>query len=92
VERRTLRHRPIMRLAQLLSLVAVAGVVSASTQLIQPSTFTVPGPFPTSVFSKYFNSPTATSAQPQPVVSDPVLVAYLLFPLSLLQIFHDSAM
>jgi sphingomyelin phosphodiesterase len=39
-----------------------------------PSAFTAPGTFPTSVYSKYFNSPTATSAQVQPVISDPVLV------------------
>lgn len=39
-----------------------------------PSAFTAPGVFPTSAFSKYYNSPTATSAQVQPVVSDPVLV------------------
>jgi len=45
---------------------------------IQPSTFTAPGTFPTSVFSKYYNTPTATSAQPQPVISDPVTVGSLL--------------
>ncbi|KIJ54050.1 hypothetical protein M422DRAFT_73723 [Sphaerobolus stellatus SS14] len=38
-----------------------------------PLTFTAPGAFPTSVYSKYYNSPTATSAQVQPVISDPVL-------------------
>ncbi|KAF9486347.1 Metallo-dependent phosphatase [Pholiota conissans] len=70
-----------MRLARLLSLPAVAGVGCVSGQLITPSTFTVAGPFPTSVFSKYYNSPTATSAQPQPVVSDPVL--HEVFPLAL---------
>ena len=37
--------------------------------LIQPSTYTVPGAFPTSAFSKYYNNPTATSAQPQPGMS-----------------------
>lgn len=76
-----------MLLARFLTLAAAAGVASASTQLIQPSTFTVPGPFPTSVFSKYFNSPTATSAQPQPVVSDPVLVEYRLLTWLFLQTF-----
>ena len=39
-----------------------------------PSEFTAPGAFPTSVFASYFNNPTATSAQPLPVISDPVLV------------------
>ncbi|KAF4611481.1 hypothetical protein D9613_004138 [Agrocybe pediades] len=48
---------------------------------IQPSTFTAPGAFPTSVFTKYYNSPTATSAQPQPVISDPV--NHVTYPLSL---------
>ena len=47
---------------------------TATSVNIQPSTFTAPGTFPTSVFSKYYNIPTATSAQPQPVVSDPVTV------------------
>ncbi|KAF8079019.1 Metallo-dependent phosphatase-like protein [Lyophyllum atratum] len=39
---------------------------------ISPTNFTAPGVFPTSVFAKYYNNPTATSAQVQPVVSDPV--------------------
>ncbi|KIK07363.1 hypothetical protein K443DRAFT_627618 [Laccaria amethystina LaAM-08-1] len=49
--------------------------LSLSTGLaasIQPSTFTAPGAFPTSAFTGYYNDPTATSAQPQPVISDPV--------------------
>ncbi|KAI0756580.1 sphingomyelin phosphodiesterase [Daedaleopsis nitida] len=37
-----------------------------------PSVFTAPGAFPTSLYRHYYNSPTATSAQPQPVISDPV--------------------
>ncbi|KAH9858229.1 sphingomyelin phosphodiesterase [Lenzites betulinus] len=37
-----------------------------------PSAFTAPGAFPTSAYKHYYNSPTATSAQPQPVISDPV--------------------
>jgi hypothetical protein len=37
---------------------------------IQPSTFTVPGAFPTSVFQDYYNSPTGTSEQVQPIISD----------------------
>ncbi|KAF8495085.1 sphingomyelin phosphodiesterase [Gautieria morchelliformis] len=44
-----------------------------ATLTFGPSTFTAPGAFPTSAYSKYFNSPTATSAQVQPVISDPVL-------------------
>ncbi|PIL31549.1 hypothetical protein GSI_06251 [Ganoderma sinense ZZ0214-1] len=37
-----------------------------------PSAFTAPGAFPTSLYKHYYNNPTATSAQPQPVISDPV--------------------
>jgi hypothetical protein len=48
---------------------------------IQPSTFTAPGAFPTSVYNTYYNSPTATSAQVQPVISDPV--THKNYPLSL---------
>jgi hypothetical protein len=40
-----------------------------------PSTFTAPGAFPTSLYQHYYNSPTATSAQVQPVISDPVTVS-----------------
>ncbi|KAG7099737.1 hypothetical protein E1B28_001552 [Marasmius oreades] len=48
---------------------------------IQPSTFTVPGAFPTSVYAKYYNNPTATDAQVQPVISDPI--THKTYPLSL---------
>ncbi|KAJ7110353.1 Metallo-dependent phosphatase [Mycena crocata] len=37
-----------------------------------PSVFTVPGAFPTSAFTKYYNNPTGTASQVQPVVKDPV--------------------
>ncbi|KIJ65063.1 hypothetical protein HYDPIDRAFT_27793 [Hydnomerulius pinastri MD-312] len=47
----------------------------------QPSAYTVPGAFPTSLYSQYYNNPTATSAQPQPVISDPV--THEVFPYSL---------
>ncbi|KAF9245896.1 Metallo-dependent phosphatase-like protein [Melanogaster broomeanus] len=47
----------------------------------QPSAYTVPGAFPTSLYSEYYNDPTATSAQPQPVISDPV--THEVFPYSL---------
>ncbi|SRR6266436_3095573 len=39
-----------------------------------PSSYAPPGAFPTSLYNSYYNNPTATSAQPQPVISDPVLV------------------
>lgn len=46
----------------------------ASSIALGPSTFTAPGAFPTSVYSYYYNSPTGTAAQAQPIVSDPVNV------------------
>ena len=46
-----------------------------SSEAFGPSAFTAPGAFPTSLYKHYFNSPTATSAQPQPVISDPVTVS-----------------
>ncbi|KAL0580838.1 hypothetical protein V5O48_001214 [Marasmius crinis-equi] len=48
---------------------------------IKPSTFTVPGAFPTSVYTKYYHNPTATDVQVQPVISDPV--THKTYPLSL---------
>jgi hypothetical protein len=46
-----------------------------------PSSYAVAGAFPTSLYSHYYNNPTATSAQPQPVISDPV--THEIFPFSL---------
>jgi len=37
--------------------------------------YTASGVFPVTAFSSYYASPTATSAQPQPVISDPVSVS-----------------
>ncbi|PPQ90943.1 hypothetical protein CVT25_008254 [Psilocybe cyanescens] len=54
------------------SFVQLVAGISVAFASIQPSTFTVPGAFPTSAFTKYYNQPTATSAQPQPVISDPI--------------------
>ncbi|KAI9511897.1 Metallo-dependent phosphatase [Russula earlei] len=45
----------------------------ASSLSYGPPSYTLPGAFPTSLYSSYYNDPTATSAQPQPVVSDRVL-------------------
>ncbi|KAG1817992.1 sphingomyelin phosphodiesterase [Suillus subaureus] len=39
---------------------------------IDPTTYTASGAFPTSLYGTYWNDPTATSAQPQPVITDPV--------------------
>ncbi|KAH9944018.1 sphingomyelin phosphodiesterase [Epithele typhae] len=46
-----------------------------------PFAVTAKGAFPTSLYSHYFNNPTATSAQPQPVISDPV--THKTYPLEL---------
>jgi len=48
--------------------------VSADSLSYGPSSFAPPGAFPTQLYASYYNDPTATSAQPQPVISDPVLV------------------
>ncbi|KAG2062705.1 hypothetical protein BDR04DRAFT_1164661 [Suillus decipiens] len=55
--------------------------VSADSTTTLPSSYAVAGAFPTSLYSQYYNNPTATSAQPQPVISDPV--THNIFPLSL---------
>lgn len=52
-----------------------AQISSGSSIILGPSTFTAPGRFPTSLFKHYYNNPTATSEQPQPVITDPVLVS-----------------
>ncbi|KAF8230055.1 hypothetical protein L208DRAFT_1438751 [Tricholoma matsutake] len=58
---------------RLLLALSVSWHISLSfATLISSANFTVPGAFPTSAFSKYYNEPTGTSAQAQPVVSDPV--------------------
>ncbi|TFY56868.1 hypothetical protein EVJ58_g7377 [Rhodofomes roseus] len=36
------------------------------------TTYTAPGVFPTSLYESYYNDATATSVEPQPVISDPV--------------------
>ncbi|KAG6333055.1 hypothetical protein ID866_6032 [Astraeus odoratus] len=67
----------------MLRLLRVAGVLChlLATTHGQPSTYAAPGAFPTSLYSKYYNDPTATTAQPQPVISDPV--THKEFPFSL---------
>lgn len=62
----------------------LAGVVCYLLATVngQPSAYTVPGAFPTSLYSKYYNDPTATTAQPQPVISDPVTHKTFPFPLT----------
>ena len=75
---------PIMVLSTLLlltSTVAAASAKNPSSVELGPSTFTVPGAFPTSIYKHYYNNPTATSAQVQPVITDPVTVSVLSTPL-----------
>ncbi|KAI0299797.1 Metallo-dependent phosphatase-like protein [Russula brevipes] len=52
---------------------AVALQASAASLSYGPSSYAPPGAFPTSLYPSYYNNPTATAAQPQPVISDPVL-------------------
>lgn len=64
-------------------LVALAGlataVVAATTGPLTfgPSAFTAPGAFPTSVYKSYYNNPTQTKSQVQPIITDPVTVSPL---------------
>ena len=57
-----------------------------------PTAFTAPGVFPTSVYAHYYNNPTATSAQPQPVISDPVTVSSLYAVATLLLVESPSSL
>lgn len=71
--------RLLLRLFRFTTLVPFVGKVASAdsgnaTIALGPSAFTVPGVFPTSVYRHYYNSPTATSAQVQPVISDPITV------------------
>ncbi|KDQ63152.1 hypothetical protein JAAARDRAFT_188759 [Jaapia argillacea MUCL 33604] len=57
----------------LLAMVSAAIASGASSSAgIQPGTFTAQGAFPTSLYTNYYNNPTATVSQVQPVISDPV--------------------
>ncbi|KAF9235985.1 sphingomyelin phosphodiesterase [Melanogaster broomeanus] len=62
----------LLALANLKRVTATDDIVSA---------YTAPGEFPTSVYQSYWNDPTATAAQPQPVISDPVTSS--IFPANL---------
>ena len=63
------------------ALVALVAATSATLVTAQPSVltfgpsaFTAPGAYPTSAYKHYFNNPTQTASQVQPVISDPVTV------------------
>lgn len=55
-------------------LVTMTAVQSAT---LGPSVFTAPRAFPTSLYRSYYNDPTATTAQPQPIITDPVSVSFI---------------
>ncbi|KIJ57765.1 hypothetical protein HYDPIDRAFT_34809, partial [Hydnomerulius pinastri MD-312] len=61
----------LRRLGAFLALASLESAVIANADGIA-SEYTAPGTFPTSVYGAYWNDPTATSAQPQPVITDPV--------------------
>ncbi|OBZ68610.1 Sphingomyelin phosphodiesterase 2 [Grifola frondosa] len=62
------RHHGVVQHPQCCRRSGLRGAVIAGTVSndLGPSAFTAPGAFPTSVYRQYYNSPTATSAQPQP--------------------------
>ncbi|KAH8099275.1 sphingomyelin phosphodiesterase [Cristinia sonorae] len=64
----------LLAIAPLLALVASqpSSPSPITTNPFGPLAFTVPGAFPTSLYRHYYNNPTATSAQVQPVVTDPI--------------------
>lgn len=55
------------------------GAIGAQTLNLGPAAFTAPGRFPTSVYSSYYNNPTQTSEQVQPIITDPVLVRKVFY-------------
>ncbi|KAI0094202.1 sphingomyelin phosphodiesterase [Irpex rosettiformis] len=76
-----LHSRLLITLTALLARHATAAAASEDTVQLGPSVYTAPGVFPTSVFKHYYNDPTATTAQPQPVITDPI--SHKVYPLSL---------
>ncbi|KAG9308172.1 sphingomyelin phosphodiesterase [Chiua virens] len=64
-----------------LALLTLAGAIGVNADDTILSAYTAPGEFPTSVYASYWNNPTATSVQPQPVITDPV--TGIIFPANL---------
>ena len=50
---------------------------AVQSAILGPSVFTAPRAFPTSFYRSYYNDPTATTAQPQPIITDPVSVSFI---------------
>ena len=63
------------RILGLLLSAAAALQASAASLSYGPSSYAPTGAFPPQWYDSYYNDPTATTAQPQPVISDPVLVS-----------------
>ncbi|KAI0937249.1 hypothetical protein AcV5_005199 [Taiwanofungus camphoratus] len=76
-----LRRLGILRLAGSLVLAGTVTSQSSSISGLGPSAYTAPGTFPTSVYEAYYNDPTATTAEPQPVITDPI--THEIYPYSL---------
>ncbi|KIJ13539.1 hypothetical protein PAXINDRAFT_13661 [Paxillus involutus ATCC 200175] len=71
----------MLTLSRSFVLLALASLKGATATDAIVSAYTAPGKFPTSVYESYWNDPTATAAQPQPVISDPVTSS--VFPANL---------
>lgn len=71
----TLKFLSLLSIVCFADIVLASGRHSAASIELGPSTFTAPGSFPTSLFERYYNNPTATSEQPQPVITDPISVS-----------------
>jgi len=76
---RELRRKKLIVVSALLTVARSAA--QSYVGLIQPSTYAAPGAFPTSLYSSYYNNPTATASQVQPVISDPV--THVIYPFNL---------
>jgi hypothetical protein len=77
---RDLRSTDMARFRRFMLCAAAAWQASATSLTYGPSSYAPPGAFPTQWYNSYYNDPTATTAQPQPVISDPVLVRDAYIP------------
>jgi len=65
---------------------AIVVPAQSATLNYGPSTFTAAGAFPTNAWKSYYNSPTQTTEQVQPIVTDPILVPFGFLVLSSLRV------
>lgn len=63
-------------LSRILVLGVSSALVVASNVTLGPSAWTAAGIFPTTLFSSYYNNPTQTFSQVQPVITDSILVSH----------------